>query len=340
MNPAFWTPANADSAAINDAIALAAAAGGGKVILPPAVYDTSPGKIIMAPYVALEGCGPATILQMTSALDDYLIDGGFAGGGANPAHHSGVSHLVIDMGSFDAPDGSNGAIFQSGPGCWLDDVEILNCGRYGAWAQTGATGLEGLRWNNVRVFRSAPPIPNGGVQIGMNIAPYIDTSGSNTGTNIAMKITDCYTVGTCQDFSAYRSIFSRLISRNAGFGSGLTFNGSTVTGNDMFNIIANCIACNGAGTGIENWATFTTIFGCHALGNAGAGIACGASDCSILGCHAEGNQQGGIALLVAGANAAARCLLDGCKTSSNTGPAFSAAPSLGSNYILGSNDFR
>lgn len=346
MNPPFWSPTNADTASINAAIALASAAGGGDVLLPAGVYDTSPGKIIGASGVHLRGSRKGTIIRLTSMMQDYLIDGGSPKAGA-PAPCDGfqVSSLTLDMGSFDPVDdngntGGSGAVFIAGNASAVFDIDVIHCGRYGIVSNNLIT--RELRIQSNRVTRDVPT----GASTNIGIMLHGDATVHPECANYRALIADNFVYGTCMDLMLREGIVSRNHVIGSMYGGGIVLDGNA---NCTINLIAENVCTDGTGrdynntnvNGIENWSTASTLIGNVTLRNAGGGLAQVGSDCGIIGHRADNNQGGGIVLLdVVGSQAAARCSVIGCKTLGNSLYPYFASASISGGIVLGSNDFR
>lgn len=343
INPPFWSPTNADTASINAAIALASAAGGGDVLLPAGVYDTSPGKIIGASNVHLRGSRKGTIIRLTSMMQDHLIDGGSSKPGA-PAPCDGfmVSNLTLDMGSFDPVDDVPGssAVFVAGNQSAVVDIDIVHCGRYGI--QTNNLITRDLRIQCNRITRDTPT----GMSCNVGILFHGDRSAHPESANYRAFIADNYVFGTCMALMIRDSVVSRNRVVGSAYGSGIALDGQDNCTNNM---VAENICTDGVGrdynntdvSGIECWSTASKLIGNYTARNFGAGLAHVGSDCDIVGHRAENNQGGGIVLLdVAGSQAAARCSVDGCKTLGNSLYGFYASTSIVSSLAMGNNDFR
>lgn len=345
----YVVPANPDTGSINAAIASLGSAGG-KVLLPPGVYSASPGKIVgAAPGVWLQGAGKgATIIRLTSLLQDYLIDAGSTNPGApsSPCSYFGVSDLTLDMGAIDpvddTPGAGSGAIFVGGNDSFVRNVEIINCGRYGIVCNNTSTARLTIQGN--RVSRAVPSGTSSNIGIVVH-AP----SGSSSVINFGARILDNIVEGTPMTLMLYHSTVARNHVRGSMFGTNIGFDHNV---NCTLNLISDNIGAYGVGTdylgvvvsGFEIWSTSSHIVNNYALGNAGFGFAQAGSDCSLIACRSEANALGGFNFVnVAGQGAAARCFIDGCKTLNNGGPPLTIDPSLTSGspiVIVGNNDLR
>lgn len=345
MNPPFWSPTNADTASINAAIALASAAGGGDVLLPSGVYDTSPGKIIGASGVHLRGSRNGTIIRLTSLMQDYLVDGGSPKAGA-PAPCDGfqVSSLTLDMGSFDPVDdngntGGSGAVFIAGNASAVFDIDVIHCGRYGIVSNNRIT--RELRIQGNRVIRDTPT----GATCNIGIMLHGDRTVHPECANYRAFIADNYVYGTCITPMVRDSIVSRNRVVGSMYGSGIALDANV---NCTNNLIESNVCTDGAGidfnstlvSGIECWATASALKNNYTVRNFGCGLAQVGSDCDVIGHRAENNQNGGINVIDGGEQAAARCFIAGCKTLGNGLHAFYSSPDIAGTLVMGSNDFR
>lgn len=287
MNPVFYVPANPDTASINAAIN--SFLGPGIVRLPAAVYDTAPGKIIMRPGVHLIGSGAgSTIIPITSLLQDYLIDGHDCPG-------CRVSNLTLDMGNF-LPvdtDAGSGAVFVTGDGAAVEDIEVANMGRYGIISKGGSRRL------SIRRCRVTNNNPTG---MSTNIAIMVHAPGSFWD----IRAIDNEVFGSPMTFYMSRGIVARNQVANSQFGNGIGFDdGPYCSGN----LILDNRAMGGSGTdvhgttvqGFEIWGDHQKAHRNHAEANAGTGFSfCGAGGHSAIGNTTLGNAGGSHAELGGG----------------------------------------
>lgn len=342
MNPPFWSPTNADTGSINAAIVLASAAGGGDVLCPAGVYTTATGKIIGAPNVHLRGSRKGTIIRLTSMMQDYLIDGGSPKAGA-PAPCDGftVSSMTLDMGSFDPVDDAagSGAVFIAGNDSAVLDLDVIHCGRYGIVSNNLIT--RDLRIQGTMIRRDTPT----GAFSNIGIMLHGDSSAHPECANYRAVISDNRVFGTPITLMVRDSTVARNRIFGSMFGSGLALDGNlNCTNNDIsWNVCAY-----GSGTdyfsvkvsGMEIWATASALNSNYTYGNFGPGLAQVGSDCNIIGHRSENNQNGGINVIDGGAQAAARCFIDGCMTLGNGLHGLFASPDIVGTLAMGSNDFR
>lgn len=279
MNPAFYVPTNPDTGSINAAIN--SFLGPGIVRLPAAVYDASPGKIILRPGVHLIGSGAgSTIIPTASLLQDYLIDGHNCPG-------CKVSGLTLDMGNFFPvdTDAGSGAVFVTGDDAAVEDIEVINMGRYGIVSKGGARRL------SIRRNRVTNNNPTG---LSTNIAIMVHAPGSFWD----IRAIDNEVFGSPMTFYMSRGIVARNHVSNSQFGNGIGFDDGPYCVN---NLIVFNRATGGSGTdvhgttvqGYEIWGGQHKVFNNIAESNAGTGFSfCGAGGHSAIGNTALGNAGG------------------------------------------------
>lgn len=297
MNPSFYEPTNPDTGSVNAAIATAYVAGGGKVECPPAIYDTSPGPIIMKPNVWLSGTRGATIFRLMSQLDLPLIQ-------ADDSTLVKITDLSLDMGDFYG--GANSCAVGLGPGrsAVIRDIEILNMGRFGI---TGHR-LDSFDIADNYIARAAPlNTANNGILI-------ID-NGSSTG-----KVRCNRVVNTGTALNVLRSLVDGNEITGAGYGAGIVFPATPTCGYNRAsnNLCADSFGLDSDGffpKGIENWGGVSDFFNNSTLYNSGTGFCQGGQSCTITGFRAMGNgknEQPGVGLLIASSGSGT--LIDGAQT--------------------------
>ena len=98
----FWNIINASEyATFQAAIDAAEAAGGGCVVIPPATTVVADGVSIDASSIAIVGCGPSSVLQLTTAASSgYLVRTGTSSL-ADGAMNNDLSALMLLVGNLD-----------------------------------------------------------------------------------------------------------------------------------------------------------------------------------------------------------------------------------------------
>ncbi|MGM4997854.1 hypothetical protein AB8A05_04250 [Tardiphaga sp. 538_B7_N1_4] len=307
MNPISYEPSNADCVSINAAIDVAVLAGGGRVQLPAAVY--SPNDFIrMKPNVHLSGTRGASIIRLTSAMDDQPVIW------APNSTLVSISDLTIDAGDIYAGPNSGAIGLGPGHGASVRGVEILRMGRMGIIAN----GISDFVFSDNYIKRDAPlHTLNNGIQI---INGMVSAQGVIKNNRI---------VNTGSIYNVYQTLIEGNNVSGAGYGAGIALVGADTS---AYNRVVNNLCCGSVGQdadgfwvkGIENWSALSYFSGNQTNYNSGSGFCQGGWHGVINGHHSIGNginEPPGIGVLIAfsAAYAGHGTFVNGCVTQNMNG---------------------